>query len=67
MKVVIATLTVAILTFGATAAQQPAAPRDAKAAAGTMPADWKARLDDVGAKPDAVNVAAERESIRIIR
>ena len=65
MNAIIATLAVAILALGATAAQPPATPKDAKAATGTMPAGWKARLDDVSAKPDSVNVAAEQESITV--
>jgi hypothetical protein len=65
MRAMIATLTVAILTVGVPAAQQPATPKDATAATGTMPAGWKARLDDVNAKPDSVTVAAEPNSIAI--
>ena len=62
-KTIGAVLAVVLLTLGVTAAQQPAAPKDAKAATGSMPADWKARLDDVNARPDAVSVAAEKESL----
>ena len=62
-KTIGAVLAVVLLTLGVTAAQQPAAPKDAKAATGSMPADWKARLDDVNAKPGAVSVAAEKESL----
>jgi hypothetical protein len=65
MRTLGATLAVAILTFGVTAAQPPAPPQDTKAATGTMPADWKARLDDVSAKPNSVSVAAEKESMTI--
>ena len=65
MRAIIATLAVAILTFGVTAAQQPAPPKDLKAVTGAMPADWKARFDDVNAKPDSVNVATERDSLTI--
>ena len=65
MRAIGATLAVAILTFGVSAAQQPATPKDAKAAAGAMPAGWKARLDDANAKPDSVTVAAEQDSFTI--
>lgn len=55
------------LTLTAIAGSGPVAqqPQDTKAAAqatGALPAGWKARLDDPAAKPDAVRVAAERES-----
>jgi hypothetical protein len=65
MRAIIATLAVAILTFGVTAAQPPAPPKDVKAATGAMPAGWKARLDDVNATPDSVSVTAEQNSLAI--
>ena len=65
MRAIIATLAVAILTFAVTAAQQPAPPRDLRAATGPLPADWKARLDDANAKPDSVSVATEQNSLTI--
>jgi hypothetical protein len=58
-----AAVAVAILTLGGLSAQQPAAPQDATKATGTIPADWKVRLDDTTAKPDAVSVAAEKDSL----
>jgi hypothetical protein len=58
-----AAVAVAILTVGGVAAQPPASRRDAQAATGAMPADWKSRLDDPAAKPNAASVAAERESL----
>jgi hypothetical protein len=60
-----AAMAVAILTLGVTAAQQPAVPADAKKAAGPLPADWKARLDDPNAKADAASVAAEKDSLTL--
>jgi hypothetical protein len=65
MRTISATLAVAILTLGASTAQQPATPKDAKAATGALPAGWKARLDDANAKPDAVSVAEEKDSITV--
>jgi hypothetical protein len=65
MRTIAATLAVAILTLGVSSAQQPAAPRAAKAATGALPAGWKARLDDANAKPDAVSVAEEKDSITV--
>ena len=62
MRTIGATLAVAILTLGVPTAQQPATPKDAKAATGALPAGWKARLDDANAKPDAVSVAEEKDS-----
>jgi hypothetical protein len=65
MRTIGATLAVAILTIGVSAAQQPAAPIAAKAATGVMPADWKMRLDDANATPDSVNVTTEGDSLTI--
>ena len=65
MKTIAATLGVAILTFGMSAAQQPAAPKGLKAATGAIPSDWKVRLDDVNAPPNSVSVVAEQNSVTI--
>jgi len=43
-------------------AQQPASAQNAARATGPLPDGWKARLDDALAKPDAVRVAAEKDS-----
>ena len=43
--------------------QTPAAPQDAARATGSLPDGWKARLDDAAAKPDAVRVADEKNSL----
>jgi len=43
--------------------QTPAAPQDAARATGSLPQGWKARLDDAAAKPDAVRVAEEKNSL----
>jgi hypothetical protein len=50
-------------TSQAAAAQAPAAPQDAAKATGSLPGGWKARLDDAAAKPDAIRVAAEENSV----
>ncbi|MEO6239669.1 MAG: hypothetical protein ABIQ52_21945 [Vicinamibacterales bacterium] len=60
-----ATLAIGLLTLVSLAAQKTAAPPAANQATGPLPAEWKARLDDAAAKPDAVTVAAERESLTI--
>lgn len=54
----------AAFACSAPAAQQPAPARDAARATGPLPAGWKARLDDAAAKPDAVQVAAEKDSLK---
>jgi hypothetical protein len=65
MKTIGATLAIAILTFGVAAPQQPAPPKNLTAATGSIPADWKVRLDDAKAEPNSVSVVAERDSITI--
>lgn len=57
-------LAIAIMGCTAPNAQQPANRQDAAKASGTLPDGWKARLDDAAAKPDAVQVVAEEESIK---
>jgi hypothetical protein len=61
MRLMIAAVILGIAAVGCSdpAAQQPAARGDAARATGALPDGWKARLDDVAAKPDAVRVAAE--------
>ena len=54
----------AALGLGAPHAQQPAPAQDAARATGPLPEGWKARLDDPAAKPDAVHVAAEKNSLK---
>jgi hypothetical protein len=46
-------------------AQQPARPSNAQKATGSLPDGWKVRLDDPQAKPDAVSVVAEKDSVTI--
>ena len=59
------TVAIGLLTLVSLAAQQPVAPAQPSQGTGPLPAEWKARLDDAAARPDAVTVAAERESLTI--
>jgi hypothetical protein len=53
----------AVLACSAPGAQQSAPAQNAARATGPLPDGWKARLDDASAKPDAVHVAAEKNSL----
>jgi len=61
-----AMLTISALGCSAPTAQQNASRQDAAAATGTLPAGWKARLDDPAAKPDAVRVTGEKNSLTVV-
>jgi hypothetical protein len=58
-------LAITLMTLAGVAAQQPAVPAPAKQATAAAPGDWKVRPDDPAAKPDAVSVANERESLTV--